>query len=87
MNAIFEYISGLRGAYQQTFGRLNAEGAGRYVLEDLSKFCYANETTANDPIKEGRRQVWLRIQEQLHLSTEQLVALNENRLAKRITNG
>ncbi len=47
------------------------------VLSDLAKFCRAGETTFElDPrlhaLKEGRREVWLRIEEQLNLSSEDL---------------
>ena len=47
------------------------------VLRDLAKFCRANESTFNaDPrihaALEGRREVWLRIANHLHLSPEQL---------------
>lgn len=81
----FDFIEQLSRAYKITFGELNAEGSPGYVLEDLARYCYANETTEGDQIKEGRRQVWLRIQEQLHLTPEQLAQLNDQRLAKRMT--
>ena len=47
------------------------------VLRDLADFCRANETTHGPDIYdckilEGRRQVWLRINEYLNLSTEEL---------------
>jgi hypothetical protein len=47
------------------------------VLRDLAKFCRAHETTASPSdrdtyIKEGRREVWLRIQQHLRLTDEQL---------------
>lgn len=47
------------------------------VLKDLARFCRANETTYHpDPrvhaVLEGRREVWLRIQEYLNLSPDQL---------------
>ena len=55
---------------------------GRAVLEDLTKFCRANETTyANDPrmsaVLEGRREVWLRIQNYLNLSVDDLYDLHQ----------
>lgn len=54
--------------------------AARFVLQDLAKFCRAHETTFNaDPrahaVLEGRREVWLRIQNNLELNSEQLWAL------------
>lgn len=87
IDAIRDYIGALSRAYRLTFGDITGEGAQSYVLEDLSKFCFANETTANDPYKEGRRQVWLRLQEQLRLTPEQLMSLNEQRLLKRYGGG
>lgn len=54
--------------------------AGQDVLIDLARFCRANESTFNtDPrnhaLLEGRREVWLRIQQHLHLSSDQLYQL------------
>ena len=54
--------------------------AGQNVLIDLARFCRANETCFHpDPrmhaVAEGRREVWLRIQNHLNLSTEQLYTL------------
>jgi hypothetical protein len=62
-------------AYCQVF---NPESvATKAVLEDLAVFCRANESTFHpDPrvhaVAEGRREVWLRIQEHLQLTPEQL---------------
>lgn len=49
-------------------------------LKDLANFCRADTTTYDpDPavrdILLGRREVWLRIQQHLHLTSQQLVAL------------
>jgi hypothetical protein len=54
--------------------------AGQEVLLDLAKFCRADRTTFNaDPrihaALEGRREVWLRIQQHLGLTPEQLLVL------------
>ena len=65
-------------AYVQTF---NPElVANRVVLADLAKFCRADRSTFHaDPrvhaALEGRREVWLRIQEHLNLTPEQLAQL------------
>lgn len=54
--------------------------AGQRVLEDLAKFCRAN-TTCFDPdprihaVLEGRREVWLRIQNHLNMTPEDLFIL------------
>lgn len=49
----------------------------KIVLEDLSKFCRATDSTFNpDPYLaarlDGRREVWLRLQAHLNLTEEQL---------------
>lgn len=50
------------------------------MLLDLAEFCRASETTYDENerlslIFEGRRQVWLRIVQHLHLTDAQLLAL------------
>ena len=47
------------------------------VLKDLAKFCRANQSTflpdaRGHAVLEGRREVWLRIQQHLNLSEEEL---------------
>lgn len=71
-----EFLAFRRRDYQLTFGGL----AGQNVLADLSKFCRADSTCFNDDARkhalaEGRREVWLRIQSHLRLTSEQLYAL------------
>lgn len=54
---------------------------GTTFLTDLAQFCRANETCVvpGDPVAtnvlEGRREVWLRIQNHLGLSPEDLMIL------------
>lgn len=54
--------------------------AAQIILEDLAKFCRANETTflpdvrASDVLV-GRREVWLRIQQHLNLTDKEAWAL------------
>lgn len=53
---------------------------GTYVLEDLAKFCRAHESTFHEDARmhavlEGRREVWLRIQNAMGLIGEELFAL------------
>jgi len=62
-----------RGAYQDVFIGPRAN----VVLQDLASFCRANKTiyTKDDRasyILEGRRQVWLRITDQLRLTQDEL---------------
>lgn len=62
-------------AYQLAFGT----PAGKAVLDDLAKFCRARETCVvpgdrdKTYVLEGRRETYLRIQDYLELSPEQLV--------------
>lgn len=65
--------------------------AGQRVLIHLAAFCRANETNFSDhPAKhalyleryEGRREVWLLIQKQLNLSSEQMMRLYQGMPAK-----
>lgn len=70
------YLRARRRNYQLCFG----SPAGRAALADLAVFCRAAETCFHaDPrlhaVLEGRREVWLRIQEHLHLTPEQLYGL------------
>ncbi len=56
------------------------------VLKDLAKFCRAAETAYHpDPrihaVLEGRREVWLRIQEHLKLTDDELWELRGKDLA------
>lgn len=56
-------------------------GSAGIVLDDIAAFCMADTTTyrrdARDEIliMEGRRQVWLHLQERLRLNGQQLEAL------------
>lgn len=62
-------------AYQLAFG----SPAGTTVLADFSRFCRARETCVvpgdrdQTFILEGRREVFLRVQDYLDLSIEQLI--------------
>lgn len=72
-----DFLRGRKTDYQLVF---KGGPAGERVLEDLARFCRANETCFHeDPrlhaVLEGRREVWLRIQRHLDLSTEQLFSL------------
>ena len=68
-------------AYLHTFNNGNASHA---VLVDLARFCRAQESTfvADDRtmlMLEGRREVWLRIQNYLNLSSDELFELHQIR--------
>ena len=69
---------------RQTNYRLALGGPpGQAVLDDLARFCRADETTFHpDPrvhaLMEGRREVWLRINEYLNLTPEDLLRRRTN---------
>lgn len=67
-------------AYQQTFTGVYA---GK-VLHDLSNFCRANKTTFHDDTRvsavlQGRREVWLRIEQYLKLRPDDLWEIYNNK--------
>lgn len=73
-------IQGKAYAYNQVFDRKN-----RYtedVLKDLAHFCRAHTPTFHpDPrihaALEGRREVWLRIQEYLNLDIDEIYSIHK----------
>ena len=71
----------LAGAYATVF---RAPGSD-LVLRDLIEFCHAATTTFTRDdarqiyVHEGRRQVWLRMNEFIALSVEELIALRAGR--------
>ncbi len=76
----FAFIKDRKTAYQLAF----TSPAGNEVLMDLVRFCRANKSCFDeDPrihaVLEGRREVFLRIQEHLNLTPEQLQALYDRR--------
>lgn len=57
------------------------------ALIDLAEFCRANESCFHEDPRihaalEGRREVWLRIQEHIHLTPAQLMALRHGQAPK-----
>tara|TARA_R110000868_G_scaffold232926_2_gene486639 strand:+ start:1171 stop:1518 length:348 start_codon:yes stop_codon:yes gene_type:complete len=55
--------------------------AGTVVLQDLAEFCRATQSTFNpdqrlNDVLIGRHEVWLRIQNHLNLTTEELYRLH-----------
>lgn len=66
-------------AYQFTFEENNRYSNA--VLKDLAKFCRAADTTFHEndrasAVLQGRREVWLRVQEYLNLTPEELWELH-----------
>ena len=66
-------------AYNKVFDRQSP--FTEEVLMDLAKFCRAHDSTFHkddriSAVLEGRREVWLRIVEQLNLSVEDIYKLH-----------
>lgn len=79
VDAVKRLILGRQFAYNQVFDPENQYT--KTVLKDLAKFCRAHETTfSGDPrlhaTLEGRREVWLRIQEYLRLNVDEIYELH-----------
>lgn len=75
----WEYLRSRKRDYQFTFG----SPAGQAVLYDLARFCRANQTTFSadarlHAVAEGRREVWLRIQNHLGMTPAQLFEFYSN---------
>jgi hypothetical protein len=78
--AAYDFMRNRKKAYQLAF----TDPAGQAVLHDLAKFCRANVSCFDpDPrlhaALEGRREVWLRIQDHLNLTSDQLYAIATGR--------
>lgn len=76
VRATLRLVRERKQAYQFTFSRIGSQD----VLIDLARFCRANRSCFDpDPHKaallEGRREVWLRIQEHLNLTAEELTEI------------
>lgn len=72
-----QFIMARRYNYQKTF----RSPTGEVVLRDLVHFCRANTSTFHEDarlhaVAEGRREVWLRIQNHLQLSPDELWRLS-----------
>lgn len=78
MQDTMNFLRRRRRDYQLTFKQTVC---GQNVLNDLAKFCRANETCVipGDPvltgILEGRREVWLRIANHINLTDKELYVL------------
>jgi len=79
LEAAIAFLTGRKSAYMKVFSY--SDLASRMVLRDLYIFCRANEScmVPGDDHRtfmlEGRREVWLRIQQHIGLSPEELLDL------------
>lgn len=79
-----ERLKGLLLTRSQTYKRVFSGPVGERVLRDLAKFCRAHESTVQEDshlsaVAEGRREVWLRIQQHMNMSQEELWNLTYGR--------
>lgn len=70
----------LKRAYRAVF----STPEGKRVLADLARLCHAASTTSDPDArehsrKEGKRQVWLRIQNMLHLPDDEVFNLEKEK--------
>jgi len=80
-----EMLDARIGAYSRLFDPDKPDA--RIVLEDLARFCRAGVSTFHPDARlaaqlDGRREVWLRIQQHTQLSNDTLWRLVEPMLAK-----
>ncbi len=80
ISAVKRLIGKRQWAYHRVFDKDNQ--FTQTVLKDLAKFCRAHETTFNNDPRahatlEGRREVWLRIQEYLQLDVDEIYELHK----------
>lgn len=81
LDKIKDVIFNRQRHYQLTFDN----ASGREVLLDLARFCRAHESTFNPDARvaaqlDGRREVWLRIQQHLEMDSETLWSLYNERM-------
>lgn len=74
------FLRGKKFDYCQVFNKKNM--TAKRVLLDLAKFCRAHKSTYHQDARvhavlEGRREVWLHIQNYLNLTDEELYELYE----------
>ena len=91
MNKLWQRLFKRRQSYRRLFldGDGKAHPTAEVVLADLKRFCRADTSTvvvspvskAIDPLAmamaEGRREVWNRIQQYLHMADREITQLKE----------
>lgn len=86
MNRIFQFLSRRRRAYAAIFN----SPSGRIVLEDLAKFCRSSGSVFHEnqrltDVMIGRREVFDRIRDHLHLSDQELYDILTESVTKPTT--
>ena len=81
-----DFLRGKTISYNHVFNRKSVYAVE--VLADLAKFCRAHDSTFHpDPrvhaLAEGRREVWLRIQQYLEMTAEELMQLQQIKIKAR----
>lgn len=76
-------LMGRRHQYQMTF----RSPPGQIVLKDLARFCRAHRSTFHEDARahamaEGRREVWLRIQNHMNMTPNELWSLHSGQPMK-----
>ena len=78
------YLAGVSDALRlkQAYRALTKSPEGQIVLRDLAKTCHAASTTFHDDPRmharnEGKRLVWLRIQNMIHMSDAEVYQLEK----------
>lgn len=79
LSVLMDKFRGRKIAYCRVFDKQNQ--FTHAVLMDLARFCRAHDTTFHQDARmhsvlEGRREVWLRIQEYLELDIEEIYNLH-----------
>jgi hypothetical protein len=86
IEGVMRLLGNKKRAFQLAFSATNP--ADVIVLEDLAKFCRATESCVvpgnhdKTLVLEGRREVWLRIQEYINLTPDQLYVLKTGNSAE-----
>lgn len=80
VEAVKGFVRSRSFSYKMVFKKDDSNAT--IVLRDLAKFCRAHESTFNaDPrlhaVMEGRREVFLRIQQYAELGEAELISLHE----------
>lgn len=86
MNELVDRVKGALTNRKRAYQRLFDTPDGKVLLVDLARFCRAHESTFHPDARvaanlDGRREVWLRIQQHLQLDSEDLWDLYNERIA------